>query len=75
MNQLNAFASVGYSKVKVSNIDIQATLVGCLMDISVNGNNQYSGQLAAPCSNENITVNDLYIQGNANEFGFDIKKT
>ena len=74
MNQLNAFASVGYSKVKVSNIDIQATLVGCLMDISVNGNNQYSGQLAAPCSNENITVNDLYIQGNANEFGFDIEK-
>lgn len=74
MNQLNAFASVGYSKVRVSNIDIQATLAGCLMDISVNGNNQYSGQLAAPCSNQDITVNDLYKQGNANEFGFDIEK-
>lgn len=65
--QLNSFSLKG-------DIDIQATLAGCLMDISVNGNNQYSGHLAAPCSNENITVNDLYKEGNANEFDFDIEK-
>ena len=74
MNQLNAFASVGYSKVKVSNVDLQAKLAGCLMDISVNDSNQYNAQLAQPCSKDGITINELNIQGNANEFGFDIEK-
>ncbi|WP_180043272.1 autotransporter outer membrane beta-barrel domain-containing protein [Acinetobacter sp. YH16039] len=74
MNQLNAFANVGYSKVKVSNVDLQAKLAGCLMDISVNDSNQYNAQLAQPCSKDGITINELNIQGNANEFGFDIEK-
>ncbi len=70
MNQLNAFASVGYSKVKVSSVDLQAELAGCLMDISVNNSNQYAAKLAAPCP----IATELSLQGNANEFGFDIEK-
>lgn len=74
MNQLNAFASVGYSKVEVSSLQVQAMQQGCLMNVNINSNNQYTGNLAKPCQNGGITVNDLAISGNANEFGLDVDK-
>ena len=74
MNQLNAFASIGYSKVEVSDLYIQAMQQGCLMNVNINSSNQYSGNLAQPCSNGGITLTDLQISGNANEFGLDVQK-
>lgn len=74
MNQLNAFVSVGYSKVEVSQLQVQAMQQGCLMNVNINSNNQYTGNLAKPCQNGGITVNDLAISGNANEFGLEIDK-
>lgn len=46
MNQINLFAGVGYSQVKVDSLDIQAKYKGCLMDININSSNQYSGKFA-----------------------------
>lgn len=74
MNQLNAFASIGYSKVEVNDLHIQASQQGCLMNININSQNQYSGSLAQPCNNGGITITKLDIKGNANEFGLDIQQ-
>ena len=74
MNQLNAFASIGYSKVEISNLQIQAIQQGCLMNVNINGNNQYTGNLAQPCKNGNITVTDLQVSGNASDFGLDVEQ-
>ncbi|MFH7765591.1 hypothetical protein [Acinetobacter sp. BSP-28] len=74
MNQLNAFASIGYSKVEVSDLYIQASQQGCLMNININSSNQYSGNLAQPCSNGGIILTNLQISGNANEFGLDVQQ-
>ncbi len=74
MNQLNAFASAGYSKVKVNAVNIQAKQQGCLMNIAIDSSNQYFGNLAQPCLSGNITLTDLYVQGNANEYGLDIQQ-
>ncbi|RKG47857.1 hypothetical protein D7V68_10000 [Acinetobacter cumulans] len=74
MNQLNAFVSVGYSKVEVSQLQIQAMQQGCLMNVNINSSNQYTGNLAQPCKSGSITLTDLAISGNANEFGLEIDK-
>lgn len=74
MNQLNAFASAGYSKVEVNAVNIQAKQQGCLMNISINSSNQYTGNLAKPCVSGNITLTDLRVQGNANEYGIDVQQ-
>ena len=36
MNQINIFTSLGYSQVKVKNLDIKAKFNNCLIDISIN---------------------------------------
>ena len=75
MNQLNAFASLGYSKVSVDKIDIQTKYQGCAMDLSIAANNQYTGRLMETCTLPNgYIINDLNISGNANEYGLDIQK-
>lgn len=74
MNQLNAFASLGYSKVEVNKLQLQAMHQGCLMNVSIDSSNTYTGNLAKPCKTGNITITDLAISGNANEFGLDIQK-
>lgn len=74
MNQLNAFASIGYSKVEVSNLYLQAMQQGCLMNVNINSSNQYSGNLAQPCTKGGITLTNLQISGNANEFGLDVQQ-
>lgn len=74
MNQLNAFASIGYSKVEVSGLDIQALYQGCLMNIAVNSSNQYTGNLARPCDVGGIILNDMQVQGNASDYGLDIQQ-
>lgn len=74
MNQLNAFVSLGYSKVEVNKLQIQATQQGCLMNVNIDSSNQYSGNLAQPCKTGNITVTDLKISGNASEFGLDMQQ-
>lgn len=74
MNQINLFASAGFSQVKVDNINIRALNRGCLMDISVNKNNQYTGNLVQECEIDKLIVKELKIQGDANEYGLDVKK-
>lgn len=74
MNILNAFASIGYSKVKVDQLDIQAMGKGCLMDISIHSNNQFDGHLSKPCVVDNLLMNELDITGDANEYGIDMQK-
>lgn len=74
MNILNAFASVGYSQVKVDQLKIQATANGCLMDISIHSNNQFDGQLSKPCTSGNLLLTELTVTGNASEYGIDMQK-
>ena len=74
MNQLNAFASLGYSKVEVSGLDIQALYQGCLINVTVNGSNQYTGNLARPCDVGGVTLNDMEVQGNASDYGLDVQQ-
>lgn len=74
MNQLNAFVSLGYSKVEVNKLHIQATQQGCLMNVNIDSSNQYSGNLAQPCKIGNMIVTDLEISGNASEFGLDVQQ-
>lgn len=74
MNQLNAFASIGHSQVEVGSLKVQAMQQGCLMNVNINSNNQYSGNLAKPCPNGNITITDLAISGDAKDFGLDVDK-
>ena len=75
MNQLNAFAHVGYSKVNVDQVMIQAQYNGCLMNIDIHQDNRYVGQLARPCSLEpGSELTNLTIRGDANEYGLDIQK-
>ncbi|MND57125.1 hypothetical protein D3C80_482470 [compost metagenome] len=73
MNQINLFAGVGYSQVKVDSLDLQAKYKGCLMDININSSNQYSGKLNKPCSIDNLLVNQLNISGNASDYGIEIQ--
>lgn len=73
MNQINLFAGVGYSQVKVDSLDIQAKYQGCLMDININSSNQYSGKLNKPCSIDNLLINQLNISGNASDYGIEIQ--
>lgn len=74
MNQLNAIISVGYSQVKIKQLKIQAIQSGCLMNVDIDSNNHYVSELARPCSNDNIIVDQLHSEGNAQEFGLDIDK-
>ncbi len=75
MNQLNAFSSVGYSKVTVDNLQAQLRTQGCLVNVNINSNNQYSGSLATPsCTVGNATITQLNVNGAATDFGLDVQK-
>lgn len=75
MNQINAFAQVGYSKVDVDQVVIQGQSQGCLMNIAIQNDNRYIGHLAHPCLlNDGSELTSLTIRGNAQEYGLDIQK-
>lgn len=74
MNQLNAFAGLGYSKVEISKIDIQRSVGNCLLNININNSNQYIGNLDRPCVDGEGTIEEFSVQGDAREFGLDIQK-
>ena len=74
INMLNAFASIGYSKVEVDQLKIQTTAQGCMMDISIQPDNQFTGQLNRPCRTGNLLLTEMNISGDAKEFGLDIQK-
>lgn len=75
MNQINLFGSLGYSKVNVDKIDIQAKYQGCNVNLAVDSNNQYVGHLLEKCKLSNgYIIEDLDLKGNANEYGLDVKK-
>lgn len=66
-NQLNAFASVGYSKVEVDSLDTQFNYNGCLASVSIQSNNQFIGSLSPLC-------HSFAISGDASAFGLDINQ-
>ena len=74
MNQVNAFASLGYSKVEVERLKLRTRYKGCLADIQVGSNNQYVGQLAERCNIDGLIVNQTEILGDANDYGLDVDK-
>lgn len=74
MNQINFFTSLSYSQVDIGHLNIQASRQGCLMNVTIQTNNQYSGQLAQPCTHQGIVITDLNISGDATEFGLDVTK-
>ena len=74
MNQVNAFASLGYSKVEVERLKLRTRYQGCLADISVASNNQYTGQLAEPCRIGGSIVHQLEIEGDAKDYGLEVDK-
>lgn len=73
-NQINTFASLGYSQVVVDQINVQAKQAGCLMNVQINNNNQYDANLNEACSVNGLVVEELTTSGNANEFGLDMDK-
>ncbi|MCX0339718.1 MULTISPECIES: hypothetical protein [Acinetobacter] len=74
MNQINAFASLGYSQVEVDSLNFRSRYRGCLVDVAVQSDNQYRGNLAQPCVIDGLLVNQLEISGNAEEYGIDVDK-
>jgi hypothetical protein len=74
MNQVNAFASLGYSKVEVERLNLRTRYQGCLADIQIASNNQYTGQLAEPCQVGGSVIHQLEILGDASEYGLDVDK-
>lgn len=56
---LNAFASIGNSKVDFDKVDATATYGGCLYHLNF-GLSEYSGTLAAPCSADVVVTS--YVQ-------------
>ncbi|MEQ1312722.1 hypothetical protein [Acinetobacter sp. XH1639] len=74
MNQLNAYVSTGYSKVKVDSLKTQAKYQGCLVNLNINKNNHYTGSLAEPCQIDNAIINELNISGSASDFNLDVDK-
>lgn len=74
MNMVNFFTTVGYSKVEVDQLNLQGKVNGCLMDLQIQSNNQYTGQLSQPCQLGNLLIKELNASGDANEFGIDIQK-
>lgn len=74
MNQINAFASLGYSKVEVQALNARTLYRDCLANISIDGNNQYTGQLLERCNINGLVVNDLEIMGDAKEYGLEVDK-
>lgn len=74
MNQINAFVSLGYSQVDVGSLDVQAQYQGCLMDIRIQNNNHYTGQLARPCVRDGLTFTELAVSGDAEQFGLNVQQ-
>lgn len=67
MNQINAFASLGYSKVEVDQLNLQAKQGNCLIDINIDRNNQFTGSLLPPCGHGVVI-------GDAHQYNLDINK-
>ena len=74
MNKINIFTSLGYTQVEVKNLNIQAKFNNCLIDIMIDSSNQFTGNLANPCSISNMLITQFNVSGNANEYGMNIQK-
>lgn len=74
MNTLSMVGNIGYSKVKVKELEVNTRYQNCAMNINIGSNNQYSGQLAQPCQIDNTIVHKLDISGQAEEFGLNMEK-
>ncbi len=74
MNQINAFASLGYSKVEMERLNLTTRYRDCLTNIQINSNNQYVGQLLERCNIDGLMVNDLEIVGDAKDYGLEVDK-
>lgn len=77
MNQLSAFVQTGYSKVKVSHVDVRTKVGGCLFNLSIKENNQFFAENVQPCKlspNDPSTIEYTSFTGNANEYGIDMQK-
>lgn len=72
MNQINVFGSIGHSKVKVNKLDVTTQARGCKANLTINDNNQYTGQPVGKCIIDGLIVKDLKLTGNANDLGLDI---
>lgn len=74
MNQINLFSSIGYSTVSVDQLNVQAKYRGCDMNLTIQSNNHYAGSLKQPCTTGGVTITELNIEGDANEYGVDMQK-
>lgn len=74
MNQINAFASLGYSQVELERLNLRTRYQGCLANISIDQNNQYTGHLIESCQIGGAIVDDLNLSGDAAEYGLDMQK-
>lgn len=74
-NKLNGFVSLGYSKVDVDSLNANLNIGGnCNFNIQVNSNNQLSGQLIAPCTNNGTTLAEASFTDQAYNYGLDMDK-
>ncbi len=73
-NKLNAFVSLGYSKVDVESLNARLNVGNCNFDIQVNSGNQLNGQLIAPCTNGNNTLEEASFTDQASSYGLDMDK-
>jgi len=78
MNQVNIFGSLGYSKVKVDELDLMVHLTGnnrdCKANINIDSNNNLSATPIGRCLIDGLIVRDIDIGNYADQFDLDVKK-
>ena len=78
MNQVNLFGSLGYSKVKVDELDLMVHLTGngrdCKANINIDSNNQLTGTPIGRCLIDGLIVRDIDIANYADRFDLDVQK-
>jgi hypothetical protein len=78
MNQVNIFGSLGYSKVKVDELDLIVRLTGdrrdCTANINIDSNNNLSATPIGRCLIDGLIVRDIDIGNYADQFDLDVKK-
>ena len=78
MNQINLFGSLGYSQVKVDELDLMVHLTGegrdCKANININSNNKVTGTPIGRCLIDGLIVRDIDVGQYADQFGLDMQK-
>ncbi len=60
MNMVNLFTTLGYSKVKSRSIKYsKGRKMAAFMDLQIQSDNQYTGQLSQPCTIDDLIVKEL----------------